>query len=55
MEQRWSLCALCAIELTQTLEVKAESKPPVHGECRMCHKKRPVTTYIVNYKTKGDK
>lgn len=55
MEQRWSLCALCAIELMQTLDVKAEPTPPVQGECRMCHKKRPVTTYIINYKTKGDK
>lgn len=55
MEQRWKLCALCAIELMQTLDLKAEETPLETGECRMCRKKRQLTTYIVNYKTKGDK
>lgn len=55
MEQRWKLCALCAIELMQTLDLKAEQTLLKTGECRMCHRKRQVTTYTVKYKTKGDK
>ena len=57
MIKKWFLCALCAIGLTEALDLSIDpNNKELHKEkCRMCGKLKEGNYYIVRYRTKGEK